>query len=47
MEDFKFQNKYNWIIVVAWLTTCFIYLECKNNDRTNRSKSTVEINRSK
>ena len=47
MEKYKFQTKYNWIIITIWLVICFIYLDIKKNDRKSTNQPTMEANRSK
>jgi hypothetical protein len=47
MEEYKFQTKYNWIIITIWLVICCIYIDSKKNDRKNTNKPTVETHTGK
>jgi hypothetical protein len=42
MEEFKFQHKCNWIVLLIWLTICLIYIDSKKNDRKSTNKPTME-----
>jgi hypothetical protein len=47
MEKYKFQTKYNWIILLIWFIISFIYIEYKKNDRKSTHQTTMEAHRGK